>query len=140
MGPTNYASCKLLFLILQRLYDLTLAHRWLTNYCVMSYVNVITRPKPSWDGLGWGGLQSDGKAAKKCSPYLERAVARQLEVSVGKAVKLTTSLSWLRECNSGYLGNITCFLQWSIHKLSCYINSELRVDLCGGWKHLLCRE
>jgi len=32
--------------------------------------STITWPKPSWDGLGWVGPQSEGKAANKCSAHL----------------------------------------------------------------------
>ena len=51
--------------------------------------STITRPQPNWDGLGWVGLQSEGKAAKKCSAYV-RTHSRLLEKH--------SRWSWFREC------------------------------------------
>ena len=55
----------------------------------MTWLSTITRPQPNWDGLGWVGPQSEGKAANKCSAYV-RTPSRLLEKH--------SRWSWLREC------------------------------------------
>ena len=51
--------------------------------------STITQPQPNWDGLGWVGPQSEGKAANKYS------------ANVGTPSRLLekhSRWSWLREC------------------------------------------
>ena len=45
----------------------------------------MTQPQPNWEGLGWVGPQSEGKAATKCS------------ASMGTPSR-HSSWSWFREC------------------------------------------
>ena len=36
--------------------------------------STITQPKPNLEGLRWAGLQSEGKAANKCSAYVRTSL------------------------------------------------------------------
>ena len=49
----------------------------------------ITQPQPNWDGLGWVGPQSEGKAANKCSACVETPL---------RLLEKHSRWSWLREC------------------------------------------
>ena len=68
--------------------------------------STIPRPQPNWDGLGWVGLQSEWKAANKCS-----ACGNSFK-TVGKAFKVKLVERMPRVCKAvikakvGYLKNI----------------------------------
>ena len=51
--------------------------------------STITWPQPNWDGLGWVGPQSEGKAANKCSAYVG---------TPSRLLEKHSRWSWLREC------------------------------------------
>ena len=51
--------------------------------------STITWPQPNLDGLGWVGLQSEGKAANKCLAYVG---------TPSRLLEKHSSWSWLREC------------------------------------------
>ena len=114
--------------------------------------STITHPQPNWDGLGWVGPQSKGKAANKCSAYV-RNPSRLLEKH--------SSWSWLRECQEcaklssrqmvATLKNLkykiyfdllntfllnTWFHMWYFIVLMCYLSQTYYLTMLVIYEHL----
>jgi hypothetical protein len=92
--------------------------------------STITQPQTNWDGLEWVGAQSQGKAANKCSAYVETS-SRPLEIIPNEAgwenAKSVQSChqgkGWLvwRISNIKYI--LICLtLFWLIHDSICVIS------------------
>ena len=96
---------------------------YLTNKESDGVLHKMTWPQPNWDGLGWVGPQSEGRAANKCSAYVGTP-SRPLENH--------SRWSWLRECQEwaklssrqrvATLKNLKYILSlfWLLHDSMCY--------------------